>query len=93
MVDPRRTPTAAEADGHLAPRPGAVGVRRDLHALDVLAAEIHLANTVVSQAAQALRDRDLMAACGWVEEHVRRQEAWLHTHILHRAPHTLTVPC
>jgi predicted molibdopterin-dependent oxidoreductase YjgC len=74
------------------PRPGPLGVLRDLHALDVLAADVHGSNTCVSQAAQALRDADLMATCGWVEEHVRRQQAWLHTHLLHRAPHTLTVP-
>jgi hypothetical protein len=33
-----------------------------------------------------------MAACGKINEHVRRQEAWLHTHILHRSTHTLVVP-
>src|SRR5204863_9917586 len=74
------------------PRPGAFGVLRDLQGLHVLASEVHAANTAVSQAAQGLRDAGLMAACGYVEEQNRRQQAWLHTHLLHRATHTLTVP-
>jgi hypothetical protein len=67
-------------------------VLRDLHALDVLAAEVHLSNAGVSQAAKALRVRDLMEACGWVEEDVRRLQARIQYHVKHRAPHTLTVP-
>jgi hypothetical protein len=73
-------------------RTGAFGILRDLQALKVLAAEVYEANTTVSQAAQGLRDAALMAACGKINEHVRRQEAWLHTHILHRSTHTLVVP-
>ena len=75
-----------------APRPGAFGALRDLQGLEVLAAAVHAANTVLSQAAQALRDTDLMAACGHAEEQIRRQEAWLHTQVLHRSAHTLVVP-
>jgi hypothetical protein len=57
-----------------------------------MAGQVHTANTSVSQAAQGLRDHALMAACGLVNEHARRQEAWLHNQILHRSTHTLTVP-
>ena len=39
-----------------------------------------------------LGDAGLMAACGLVDEQARRQQAWLHTQVLHRSPHTLTVP-
>jgi hypothetical protein len=53
---------------------------------------VHTANTSVSQAAKGLRDEGLMAACGLVDEHARRQQAWLHNQILHRSTHTLLVP-
>jgi anaerobic selenocysteine-containing dehydrogenase len=73
-------------------RPGAFGLLRDLQSLKLMAGQVHTANTSVSQAAQGLRDDALMAACGLVNEHARRQEAWLHSQILHRSTHTLTVP-
>jgi anaerobic selenocysteine-containing dehydrogenase len=75
-----------------AARPGAFGLLRDLQSLKLMAGQVHTANTSVSQAAQGLRDDDLMAACGLVDEHARRQEAWLHNQILHRSTHTLMVP-
>jgi len=75
-----------------APRPGAFGLLRDLQSLKLMAGQVHTANTSVSQAAQGLLDDGLMAACGLVDEHARRQEAWLHSQILHRSTHTLTVP-
>ena len=73
-------------------RPGSFGLLRDLHALKVFAGEVHTANTCLYQAAQALRDPALIAACKYTEEQNRRQQAWLTTHLLHRAAHTLTVP-
>jgi predicted molibdopterin-dependent oxidoreductase YjgC len=73
-------------------RPGAFGLLRDLQSLKLLSTEAHTANTSVSQAAQGLRDEELMQACGFVEEVLRRQQAWLHTHLLHRSSHTLLVP-
>jgi hypothetical protein len=75
-----------------APRPGAFGLLRDLQALKVFATEMQVANNVVSQAARGLRDAEMMAACGEVEERNRLQAAWLQTQILHRAAHTLIVP-
>jgi anaerobic selenocysteine-containing dehydrogenase len=75
-----------------APRSGAYGALRDLQSLEILAEEIRMANTTVSQAAKGLRDLDLMAACGLVEEQNRRQRAWLHEQVLHRSVHTVTVP-
>jgi ferredoxin-nitrate reductase len=73
-------------------RPGAFGLLRDLQSLKLMAGQVHTANTSVSQAAKGLRDDGLMAACGLVDEHARRQEAWLHNQILHRSTHTLMVP-
>jgi hypothetical protein len=40
----------------------------------------------------ALRDEELLGVIFRIDEQVKRQHAWLLTHIKHRAPHTLTVP-
>lgn len=75
-----------------AARPGPFGVLRDLHALAVLGAEVQTATVVLIQAAQALRDGELLGACLLADEHVKRQIAWALEHLKHRAPVTLTVP-
>ena len=73
-------------------RAGAYGLLRDLQDLGVLAAEADLTRAVVMQAAQALRDAPLEAACRHLDEQNRRQQGWLLTQIKHRAAHTLVVP-
>jgi ferredoxin-nitrate reductase len=73
-------------------RAGAFGVLRDLHALFVMAAEVHVALTIVMQASKELRDEGLLAACMHMDEQNKRQRAWLMTQIEHRASHTLVVP-
>jgi ferredoxin-nitrate reductase len=73
-------------------RAGAYGVLRDLHALFVMAAEIHVALAIVMQASKELRDEVLLAACIYMVEQNKRQQAWLITQIEHRASHTLVVP-
>ena len=75
-----------------APRPGAFGLFQDLQSLKLMAGQVSTANTSVSQAAQGLRNDALITACGRVDGHARRQEAWLHNQILHRSAHTITVP-
>jgi predicted molibdopterin-dependent oxidoreductase YjgC len=73
-------------------RAGSYGVLRDLHALYVMASEIHVALTIVMQASKELRDEELLDVCVWMDEQNKRQQAWLVTQIEHRAPHTLVVP-
>jgi len=73
-------------------RPGSFGALQDLQGVTLLAASAYGGNTGVSQAAQGMRDSELMAACGFADEQIRRTQAWLHTQILHRAAHTLCVP-
>lgn len=73
-------------------RAGAFGLLRDLHALFVMASEVHVALTIVMQASKELRDEELLAACMHMDEQNKRQQAWLMTQIEHRAPHTLVVP-
>ncbi len=75
-----------------APRPGAVGVLEDLHALAVLASDAQVGVAVVQQAAKILHDADMLDTALHVADHTKRQHQWLMTHVKHRSPHTLTVP-
>jgi ferredoxin-nitrate reductase len=73
-------------------RAGAFGVLRDLHALFVMASEIHIALAIVMQSSKELRDEGLLDVCVQMDEQNKRQQAWLVTQIEHRASHTLVVP-
>ncbi|HEX8771964.1 MAG TPA: nitrate reductase [Pyrinomonadaceae bacterium] len=73
-------------------RAGAFGVLRDLHALFIMASEIHIALTIVMQCSKELRDEELLNVCIHLDEQNKRQQAWLVTQIEHRASHTLVVP-
>jgi predicted molibdopterin-dependent oxidoreductase YjgC len=73
-------------------RAGAYGVLRDLHALFVMATEIHVSLAIVMQASKELRDEQLLSACIDMDERNKRQQAWIITQIEHRASHTLVVP-
>ena len=71
---------------------GSFGLLRDLHALYVMSAEVHVSLAIVMQASKELRDDELLAVCIYLDEQNKRQQAWLTTQIEHRAPHTLVVP-
>src|SRR3712207_6158304 len=71
---------------------GSFGLLRDLHALYVMSAEVHISLAIVMQASKELRDDELLAVCIYLDEQNKRQQAWLVTQIEHRAPHTLVVP-
>jgi hypothetical protein len=73
-------------------RAGAFGILRDLHALFVMASEIHVALSIVMQASKELRDEELLSSYVHMDEQNKRQQAWLMTQIEHRASHTLVVP-
>ncbi|HZU34911.1 MAG TPA: hypothetical protein VFA18_03330, partial [Gemmataceae bacterium] len=75
-----------------APRPGELGELRDLQSLDVLAAAVHGANTVLFQGAQGLRDRQMLDTTLYAEEHIRRIQAWILNQVKHRAVHSSLVP-
>ncbi|MFO0847087.1 MAG: molybdopterin-dependent oxidoreductase [Gemmataceae bacterium] len=75
-----------------AARPGEFGELRDLQSLELLAAAVHGANTVLVQVAQGLRDRELLAAALEADEQVRRIQAWAQTQVKHRSVHSLLVP-
>jgi anaerobic selenocysteine-containing dehydrogenase len=73
------------------PRSGGIGLLRDLHDLWLAASEVHLSYEALEQAAKALRDKPLLAACETLHGETERQRAWLRTRIDQVAPQALTV--
>lgn len=73
------------------PRSGGLGLLRDLHDLYLLATEVQICWTVLSQAAQGLRDQALKAICDEFDKTTKRQLTWLMTRIKQAAPQTLIV--
>ncbi len=65
---------------------------RDLHDCWLLAQESNISIIVLKQAAQALRDDELMNLVQKMSSHNKRQRAWLKTRIKQSAPQTLIVP-
>ena len=72
-------------------RTGSLALLRDLHDLWLLANEVHLCVVVLSQAAAALRDKELAAACTQIGGKNDRQIAWCLTRIKQAAPQSLVV--
>jgi hypothetical protein len=77
---------AAGLDGT---RSGGVGLLRDLQDLYMLASMTDLTWTVVGQAAQGLRDKELLDIVTTGEREVARQLAWLRTRVKQAAPQAL----
>jgi hypothetical protein len=73
------------------PRSGPLALLRDLHDVYLLATEVSLCYTVLSQAAAGLKDKDLTASCEKLSAETRRQLSWLMTRIRESAPQTLIV--
>jgi hypothetical protein len=70
-------------------RTGGVGLLRDLQDLYALASFTDITWTVVGQAAQGLRDKELMDVVGSREQDTARRLAWLKTRIKQSAPQAL----
>lgn len=73
------------------PRTGSLALLRDLHDLWLLANEVQLCWTVLSQAAQALHDQELLTTCQQCSQETKRQISWLMTRIKQAAPQALVV--
>ena len=73
------------------PRSGGFGLVRDLHDLFLLTTEAHVAWMILLQAAQALRDKELIAACTKLGGETDGQRSWLQTRIKQAAPQALLV--
>jgi hypothetical protein len=72
-------------------REGALGLLRDLHDLYLMATECDIAWTVVGQAAQGVRDRDLLEVVEGCEGETAIQLKWLQTRMKQAAPQALVV--
>jgi hypothetical protein len=84
-------PERLHAAGLARPRSGEVGLLRDLQDLHALATFVQTTWTVIHQAAQGLRDRDLATVASGSGAGTARQLAWLETRIKAAAPQALIV--
>jgi hypothetical protein len=72
-------------------REGGLGLLRDLQDLYLMAAECDITWTLVGQAAQGLRDDDLLATVAACEHETAMQLKWLRTRMKQAAPQALVV--
>jgi len=72
-------------------RSGGLGLLRDLHDLYLMACECDMAWTVVGQAAQGLRDHELVDVVLACERETAIQLKWLRTRMKQAAPQALVV--
>jgi hypothetical protein len=82
-------PERLHAAGLESTRGGPVGLLRDLQDLYTLASLADITWTVVGQAAQGLRDRELLDVVNSCEQDTARQLTWLRTRIKQAAPQAL----
>jgi hypothetical protein len=73
------------------PRKGGLALLRDLHDLCLMATEAQMSWTILLQAALALHDLELEAACQSHLGQTQRQISWLHTRMKQAAPQALVV--
>ena len=72
-------------------REGGLGLLRDLHDLYLMSTECDVAWTLVGQAAQGLRDLDLLEVVSSCEGQTAMQMRWLRTRMKQAAPQALVV--
>ena len=82
-------PERLHAQGLASGREGGVGLLRDLQDLYVLASFVDITWTVLTQAGQALRDRQLLDVVGECDGDTQRQLRFLRTRIKQAAPQAL----
>lgn len=72
-------------------RGGGLGLLRDLHDLYLMATECDISWTLIGQAAQGARDRDLLGVVQACETETSMQLRWLRTRMKTAAPQALVV--
>ncbi|GHE92591.1 hypothetical protein [Streptomyces fumanus] len=82
-------PERLHADGLPGTRSGGVGLLRDLQDLYTLASFVDITWTVLGQAAQGTRDRELLKVVHTCKTDTQRQLRWLNTRIKQAAPQAL----
>jgi hypothetical protein len=84
-------PERLHHDGLAEVREGEVGLLRDLQELHVLASMVQTTWTVLIQAAEGLRDRELREVASECTAQTSRQLTWLNTRLKAAAPQALIV--
>jgi hypothetical protein len=72
-------------------RSGGLGLLRDLHDLYLMACECDITWTLIGQAAQGLRDHDLVDLVHRCETETSQQKAWIAGRMKQAAPQALVV--
>lgn len=90
-VDEDDEPDRLHADGLAETRSGPVGLLRDLQDLYLLASLVDITWTAVKQAAQGLRDAELIEVVQRCEGETTTQLHWLSTRMKQAAPQALIV--
>ncbi|MEV4343258.1 hypothetical protein AB0J83_02085 [Actinoplanes sp. NPDC049596] len=84
-------PERLHADGLAGVRSGPLGLLRDLQDLHVLGTLVQTTWTAIHQAAQGLRDTELIEVCESASGEASRQLSWLNTRMKAAAPQVLIV--
>ena len=84
-------PSDLHVDLFHGPRTGPLGMLRDLHDLYLMASECDIVWTLVGQAAQGARDRELLEVVSSCEGETAIQLRWLQTQLRQAAPQVLVV--
>jgi hypothetical protein len=89
--DAPKEPERLHSDLFRGTREGGLGLLRDLHDLLLMATECDIAWTLVGQAAQGARDRDLLEVVTACESETAVHMKWLKTRMKQAAPQALVV--
>jgi hypothetical protein len=89
--DPPEEPDRLHSEIFKGSRSGGLGLLRDLQDLYLMAAECDISWTLVGQAAQGLRDDDLLEVVQSNEQGTALQLKWLRTRMKQAAPQALVV--
>lgn len=89
--DQASEPENIHAEGLGETRSGPIGLLRDLQDLYILANFVDCTWTMVKQAAQALRDEELLGVVAKCDKETAVQIAWLKTRMKQAAPQALVV--
>jgi hypothetical protein len=84
-------PERLHAEGLSTTRSGPLGLLRDLQDLYLLANLVDITWTMIKQAAQGLRDRELLTVIDTCDKETKVQVAWLTTRMKQAAPQALIV--
>jgi hypothetical protein len=89
--DAPEEPDRLHAELFAGTRSGPIGLLRDLHDLYLMAAQCDMAWTLIGQAAQGVRDQELLAVVRRCEQETATQMKWLRTRMKQAAPQALVV--